>query len=152
MRTKLTIAALVAVMIAGTASAEVKENVKVPTTLLQVIPCSGDLVVVQGYMHILMTSTEDENGGIHGKVHFQPQGLSGVVVVGPNMGAKYQATGVTQDTVNAKKGQTYTYINNYRWIGQGQAPNFMVHETWHITINANGELTAVVDNVKVTCR
>jgi hypothetical protein len=73
-----------------------------------------------------------------------------LAVDGPNLGAKYQATGVTQDTFNWKKGQTYTYINNYRFLGQGQAPNLTIHETWHVTVNANGTLTAVVDNVKIS--
>jgi hypothetical protein len=132
--------------------AKVVVNDKVPTGWLQIIPCSGDEVLLEGRLHIVITETVDKNGGLHLKGHFQPMDLKGEVIAGPNEGAKYNATGVTQDNWNIKKGQTITYINRYRMIGQGKAPNFSVHETWHITINANGELTADVLNVKITCK
>ena len=51
-------------------------------------------------------------------------------------------------------GTTYesTYINNFRIVGQGNGNNFLVHETYHVTVNANGEATAYVDNFRVECR
>ncbi|MBI4420235.1 MAG: hypothetical protein HY560_05360, partial [Gemmatimonadetes bacterium] len=45
-----------------------------------------------------------------------------------------------------------TYVNNFRIIGEGSGNNLLVHATSHITVNANGELTAVVDNFSVECR
>jgi hypothetical protein len=129
------------------AQAAVTQNIKQPTTMVVVIPCNGDVVILEGDMHILMTFTLDGNGGVHVKSHFQPQNLKGT----SEAGNSYIGAGVTQDNLNTKVGETSTYINNYRMIGKGQAPNFMVHETWHITINANGEVTAEVDNVKTTC-
>jgi hypothetical protein len=46
----------------------------------------------------------------------------------------------------------YTLVNNFRIIGQGAGNNFLLHETFHITVNANGELTAVADNYSVDCK
>jgi len=43
-------------------------------------------------------------------------------------------------------------VNNFYMIGQGPGNNFKVHETYHYTIDANGELTAFVDNFSVTCK
>ena len=43
-------------------------------------------------------------------------------------------------------------MNNFRIIGQGPGNNFLVHETFHVTINANGVVTATVDNFSVECK
>ena len=65
---------------------------------------------------------------------------------------KYQGTGVTQDEFNAKVDMEETFINNFRIIGQGSGNNFLVHETFHVTINANGSVTAFLDNFSIDCR
>jgi len=80
--------------------------------------------------------------------HFQPQGISGI---GQTTGDKYQGTGVTQDEFNATVGVEETFINNFRIIGQGSGNNLLVHETFHITINANGSVTAFLDNFSIDC-
>lgn len=83
------------------------------------------------------------------KQHFQPQGISGT---GLTTGDKYQATGVTQQEFNATAGLTQKFINNFRMIGQGPGNNFLVHETFHVTITPNGDVTSTVDNFSVECR
>src|SRR5437870_11727085 len=45
-----------------------------------------------------------------------------------------------------------TFVNNFRIIGQARGNNFLIHENFHITINANGRVTAFVDNFSVDCR
>jgi hypothetical protein len=68
---------------------------------------------------------------------------------------KYQATGVTQDYFKGafNNGQfNQTFVNNFRIIGQGPGNNFLVHENFHLTINANGEVTATHDNFSVECK
>src|SRR5947209_18075936 len=118
--------------------AEVQTNLKVPVTIGVFIPCAaagaGEVVFLTGNLHVLLRFTMDQAGGIHVASHFQPQGISGL---GQTTGDKYQGTGVTQDEFNAKVGIEETFINNFRIIGQGNGNNFLVHETLHITINAN---------------
>jgi hypothetical protein len=41
------------------------------------------------------------------------------------------------------------FINNFRIIGQGPVNNFLVHETLHFTINADGTVTVFHDNFSV---
>jgi hypothetical protein len=85
-------------------------------------------------------------------ITFQPQGISGT---GETTGAKYQATGVTQQSFknSLQNGQAnLTFVNNFRIIGQGPENNFLVHETLHITINANGTTTVSHDNFSVDCK
>jgi hypothetical protein len=117
------------------------------------VPCAdggaGEIVVLSSNLHMLSHVTRDGSGGFHAKAHFQPQGIRGT---GVNTGDKYQATGVTQAHFNGKVGFEITFANNFRIIGQGPGNNFLVRENFHVTVNANGEVTAVVDNFRVECK
>lgn len=128
------------------------ENIKIPTVIGVFVDCAnggaGELVILEGDLHVLTHVTENKNG-FHVKTHFQPQGISGT---GDVTGDKYQATGVTQDQFNLGPGETYTAINNFRIIGQGPGNNFLVHSVFHYTVNANGELTVVVDKFSAECK
>jgi hypothetical protein len=131
----------------------VQSNLKVPVDIGVFVPCAadgmGEVVFLTGSLHVLFRFTMDQKGGIHAASHFQPPGISGT---GQTTGDKYQATGVTQKQFNAKVGVEETFINNFRIIGNGNGNNFLVHETFHITFNANGIPRASVDNFSVDCR
>ena len=132
-------------------------NLSVPTEIVVFIPCAnggaGEFVLLTGDLHVLFHTTISNSGRITIKQHFQPQGISGV---GETTGDKYQATGVTQQkvTFDGITGFPFntTFVNNFRIIGQGPGNNFLVHETFHVTINANGVLTAETDNLKIECK
>jgi hypothetical protein len=153
---KIIPALVVLALAASLVQAEVTQNVKVPVTMYVEIPCpESQILSLTGDLHMLYALTMDENGGVHVKSHVQPQNLKGEIVWpddAPNLGAKYNGTGVTQYERNIKKGETYTYINNFRMIGQGKAPNLTVHVTLHTTVNANGDITTDVVNVKSDCK
>jgi hypothetical protein len=104
-----------------------------------------------GDLHVLLHFTATGSGNFSSKFHFQPQGVSGVGLV---TGAKYEATGVSQDeySVNGPFPYEETYINNFRLIGQGPDNNLLIHENLHITVNANGYLTVFHDNFSAECR
>lgn len=123
--------------------------------LLVFVPCAdegaGELVLLEGTLHSLFHITINGNN-FKMKVHDQPQGISGT---GLTTGDKYQATGVTQQTFGGSfvNGQfSDTYVNNFRIIGLGPGNNFLLHEKFHITLDAKGGLTASVDNFSVECR
>lgn len=130
------------------AQAEVLQNEKVPITWTAFIPCNGETVVLEGYMHIKFAVTVDGAGGFHVTQSSQPMGLQGV----GDQGNKYNGVGGTRWTMNMKVGEVYTYVNVYRIVGAGKAPTFSVHQTIHYTINANGVVTAQVDNLKTYCK
>jgi hypothetical protein len=139
---------------AGAATTTYTFNVKVPTDLYVYVPCAlggqGESVFLSGDLHILSHVTIDPNGVYRYQDHYQPQGISGT---GSVSGAKYQATGVTR--YSGKFGglpYTYSYVNNFRIIGQGPGNNYLVHENIHVTVNANGEMSAYVDNWRVDCK
>jgi len=149
----LAVLSLVGVFSITTALAEVTTNVKIPYAVSVFVPCAndgaGELVDLSGTLHVLLLVTVDSDSGFHAKSHHQPQGVSGI---GQTTGAKYQATGVTQTQFNGKLGYETTYVNNFRIIGQGPGNNFMIHQNVHVTVNANGEITANVDNFRVECK
>jgi hypothetical protein len=130
-----------------------RENYKIPVNVYVWVPCAadgaGESVILSGRLHVLFHYTLDGNGGFHYKSHSQPQGVSGL---GQTTGDKYQGTGVTQYQDNGKVGYEYTYVNNFRIIGQGSGNNYLIHNNLHHTINANGELTAWVDNFSAECK
>ena len=109
------------------------------------------MVVLEGVMHTMYSFTEDGNGGFHVTSFSQPQKLQGV---GQATGDKYNGNGGTRSSENIRGPfpYEYTYVNNYNFIGQGKGNNFQVHETVHVTINANGEITADTNNYRSTCK
>ena len=144
------VAGMAAVLTALPAQAAVTTNTSIPITLVVDIPCAGELVVLNGPLHILSTVTFDRAGGFHMVAHFQPQGIRGL---GQISGVKYQATGITEFQTNAKAVPFETsFVNNFKIIGQGPGNNLLVHENFHLTINANGRLTALIDNSSFECR
>lgn len=127
-------------------------NERIPLDLVVFVPCAdggnGELVDVSGPLHVLTHVTVNNRGGMLVRSHFQPQGISGY---GQTTGAKYQATGVTQETFTVNAGQTHTFVNNFRMIGQGPGNNYQVHQNVHTTVDANGNVRSDVDNTSVEC-
>lgn len=120
------------------------------------IPCAldgaGEIVYLNGYLHIVTHTTIDSAGNVHVSAHFQPQKMKGY---GETSGDKYNGNGVTR--WNYKFGGVnfpltiYNEVHNFKIIGQGPGNNYRIHINLHMTINANGETTASVDNTKVDC-
>ena len=130
-------------------------NLKIPVELTTFIPCAngglGENVTLSGPLHILIRLTINGNN-FSSKTHYQPQGLSGY---GEITGKKYQATGGTQQQVSGSfvNGQyADTYVNNFKIIGQDAGNNFLIHENVHITFNANGTVTAYIENSSIECK
>lgn len=136
-------------------AATLNSNESLPTAILVFIPCAnggaGENVLLSGNLHALNTFTINGNS-VRSSYHIQPQGISGTGMI---TGDKYQATGGTsgQSKGSFVNGQfEVTGINNFRIIGQSVGNNFLVHSNFHITINANGSITTVVDNFSVECK
>ena len=139
----------------GPAYAAVQVNETTNIALSVFIPCAaggtGEVVDLSGPLHTLVSFTINGDR-VSGYFHDQPQGISGV---GETTGASYQGTGVTEEsfTRSLQNGQSnLTFVNNFRIIGQGPVNNYLVHETLHITINADGRTTVFHDNFSVECK
>lgn len=146
---------LAVTMIVIPAHAAIQTNNRTDIALSEFVPCAaggaGEIVDLAGPLHTLISLTINGND-VSGIFHFQPQGISGV---GETTGQKYRATGVTEESFKTalQNGQAnLTFVNNFRIIGQGPGNNFLVHETLHMTINADGSLTVTHDNFSTECK
>ncbi len=113
---------------------------------------AGEDVELSGLIQIFTVTTEDANGGVHVTSHVRPDGVVGV---GETSGLNYRGTGGTFQAEGysaAGDEKTYSFVNNFRIIGQGPSNNLLVHFTVHQTINANGELTSDVDLNSSECK
>jgi hypothetical protein len=133
----------------------VTTNEFIPFSQATFVPCAnggaGEIVLVSGTLHVLSHTTINGNNASL-KTHFQPQGARGI---GQVTGDEYNAVGVTQEhdkiPLSGSAGE-FTFINNFRLIGPGPNNNLMVHQTIHMTVNANGTVTSQVDNSTTDCQ
>ncbi|HSC92061.1 MAG TPA: hypothetical protein VLB86_10455 [Gaiellaceae bacterium] len=147
-------AALGAAVLVPAAGAEVAVNLKVPLEDFVVeVPCAnggaGDVFELHGDLHVLIAETTSASGGIVSVAHFQPMGVYGI----GTSGTVYRGTGVNQGVDTFTGGAIgSTFINNFRIIGAGPGNNLLVHDTIHVTLDANGVVRATVEISSVDCR
>jgi hypothetical protein len=115
-----------------------------------VLACNGDVIHLSGTLLMVFTETVTPPGGFVFSSHFQPQGVKGVDLV---TGTTFIATGLTRDivVVSPPGGFTETFVNQFHIQATTGAESFIVREVFHITVNANGDVTAFVDNFSATC-
>jgi len=133
------------------ASAEVTTNEIVPYSQEIYLPCIGETVSLSGSSHIVSTVTIDATGGIHLQSHAQLVGVSGT---GLTSGDTYRAAGTEQNSENTNAPLPFTssYVATFRLIGRGPGADFWLHQTIHLTINADGTVTADISNTSGSCK
>lgn len=134
-------------------SSGLETHFRFPIEIVQFVPCAngnvGEQVTLAGTLHLLTNVTASASGNFLVRMHLQPQGVSGR---GLTTGARYQGTGVTQEVFTTAAAQTQSFVNSFRIIGQGRGNNLLIHETIHITVNANGAVTASRLQSRLACR
>lgn len=140
----------------ATQSADVTTtNVRRPIHQSVVVPCAngghGEVVVLSGILHMVTRVTVTANNA-HVMFSNNPQGVTGVGAV---TGDIYRATGDTRQGENVTNGffpENLTFVNNFHIIGGGAAVNLLVHQTSHITVNANRTITVNNVTLRVVCQ
>ncbi len=152
----LIISAFAVLLLTGIpAYAAVVTNTSIPLDLTVFVPCAdggaGEDIQLSGFLHVLISTTVDNNGGVHFSEQFNPQDVSGV---GLTTGDKYRATGLTRDDFSTTSSGLvqFSFVNRFDMIGQGPGNNFSVHETQHVTILPDGTVTVSFDNLTITCK
>jgi hypothetical protein len=126
---------------------------KAPVELIDtaVVPCSGEAVELQIREQVVTHESVDAQGTTH--VHFvvNDKGTTGV---GLTSGTRYRQVGATRenDRIVQDAPQVISFGNALNLIGQGSAPNLVLHETFHLTINAAGVTTVERETQRMTCR
>ncbi len=111
------------------------------------IPCAGETIHFTGFLHVATHETVDDTGGVHFTIHFQEH-LTGI---GLTTGVKYESIGGTQDNYG-NVGSEETSITRFRLISQGRGPNIQSTNSFHFTINANGDVTVSWSKFSFECQ
>ena len=116
-----------------------------------VLACNGEDVTVSGELLLISHTTIDAGGGIHSKFTLVPRHVRGV---GSVTSTQYKAVGgqrshFNEDADFAPLNETFTTMFNL--VSQGGSDNLKFKGTFHITINAKGEVTAFVERFSEKC-
>ena len=115
-----------------------------------VTDCNGQPVVLSGTVHTVVHFTADSSGGTHVSIHTNYQDVTGTSPTNPAV--TYRAVTNSHQTANSSDPQNeFTSIQNLRLVSSGPTDNLRVKVRMHITINANGVATAVVERIEVVC-
>src|SRR5437667_383426 len=129
------------------------QNSFFPIDLFVFIPCAadgeGEWIELTGQLHDRFHVTMDSSGGFLVDLEDNPQAVKGI---GQTTGEKYEANGMTKDQIRLKAGFQETYVNNFRIIGQGPASDFLIHDNFHMTITADGQLFSFHENFSGACK
>ena len=131
-------------------SGKISRAEEAPFRLVAEHPCEpGVIVTLEGTVHRQFDTQTDQAGGTHIRFHLNPRDVSGT----DTNGVSYDAHGASNNNLLIKAGaaNTETFVSVFNVRAPQTGSDFVVHENTHITLNANGEVTAVVDNTKVIC-
>ena len=147
----LAVAFVPATALFATATADVEREV-VPFVFDDVNPCNGEPVIMTGELILTTRTTIDSSGGLHVAFNLVPSGVRGEGA----SGAVYKAVGGEREHFNVDLDDdaplTDTFTSVFNLVSQGSTDNFIARITFHVTVNANGEVTVVFDNVVAECR
>ncbi len=128
-------------------------NARVPDSGVLDNPCTGEPIFYEGFVHVVLTAGVSAGG----QAHFKGELNSHLSGVSPS-GAKYQIVTVSNDheifDVEDFEPFNFTSTGTFNVIRQGEdSPEDDVKGRFifHLTINANGEVTAVQSEFEADC-
>ncbi len=112
--------------------------------------CSGEDVHIFGTLDVTIQTTIDTKGKLHVAFHLTPH-LTGEGLL---TGLEYIPVGPanTIDLVDANGTRVSKLVNIVNLISKGSAGNLVLQQLVHVTVNANGTVTAEFDTVKGGCK
>jgi hypothetical protein len=148
--TAATVLVMAALAMVRLASAEVITNQQLPVNFQAFNPCNGETVSLSGVAHIVSRFTEDASGGFHIGFHIDEHATGTGLITG----ARYQFTWASDLATSSQTPapSEFTFTQQQNVIGQGNVPNFLLHTTFHTTVNAQGQTITTVDNFWTECR
>ena len=151
-----TCAVVVVFAAAAGAAGEGADRGSFPFDSVVYVPCAnggaGEYVELSGSLNFVFHSTFDSSGGMHLQLRSNLQGVGGT---GMTTGAKYRASDSETLQFNVAADDApfeSTTVSSFDIVGQGKGNNFLLHESAHFTVNANGDVTAQHDNFSVDCK
>ena len=103
--------------------------------------CNGDLVTYSGTEHLVLEMT---NNTTQASAHDDIVNATGV---GAPSGDRYRVVAVGNAETSQVSAFEATAVIRIEYVSQGSDPNFFADELVHVTFNAKGQLTAVVEKI-----
>ena len=115
----------------------------------EIYGCDGSTISGSGYLSVTITTTTDAAGGYHFGVSEQTTDIKATSTSGASYVASEAIT--SHSFTTPAGGGTSTSTDAFRLIGQGQAPNEVVHSVIHYTVDANGNVTSNIGDFADVC-
>jgi hypothetical protein len=114
-------------------------------------PCSGENVLLHIDQLFVIREVSVEGKFFHGHLTFLDRGTNGE---GLTSGAVYRQTGAEQEFLHLKGEVAVArrIENTINLIGQGSAPNFLVHEIFRLSVSPAGVVKLEFDKLSTACR
>ena len=113
-------------------------------------PCTGETVTIDGgRIRLQVNANANNGGGFQISAHVNGQGVRGT---GNTSGAKYQIPISGHLTLNVNGAGVFTLVLHLAAVSQGNADNLDLKLLLHVTVNANGDVTAANLDFDAECR
>jgi hypothetical protein len=127
----------------------VSDNVQIAGSECGEIPGIGPYCA-EYVAHIVYRTVITPSGRINGDFHQNLSHFEGILGNGLSFNGQAAVNGHENFSGDAPYSGSYTY--EFTAVTQGSADNFIVSYTLHMTVNANGEVTAYIDNWRAEFR
>jgi len=126
---------------------EVLDNEQQLPFAFDVATCD-EVVHISGVFHGVIAETVSPSGNDNFRFHINAKGIG----VGATSGATYQWNDAINDTENFHGGSgVIAAPQTTALIGQGGVSDIHFRVRFHVTVNANGELTVMIDQFDAIC-
>lgn len=131
-------------------ASQITERFTDPIVLNIINPCTGEAVTLTGETTVTLRTTFDANGGAHFSYTFVPSKVRGV----GEDGTVYKAVGGERAHGNVTSGGAFndTFTSVFTMVSQGGGENFVETITFHVTVDANGNVVTEFEHYSGECR
>ena len=114
----------------------------------EIDPCNGEWLTLSGRIVLSFHEVATGSSGSHVNGNGVLQGVTATSV---ESGATYRFVGASPFVFNSNGASTVTIKGTRRLVGQGNAGDFILRTEFHVTVDANGDQTALVLRDTLEC-
>lgn len=113
--------------------------------------CTGELMQFHFKQLFILHDLEIVGRAFHSHIVSVDRGSNGV---GLTTGTRYRQVGSQGGSffISAKIDEVQTFVTRGAVIGQGSAPDFRAHVTYHLTVGPDGRVVVEFEKARFTCR
>ena len=133
---------------APTPTAAVVQNQRSTVDTVVFNDCTGEDIALHGTAHVVFTTTESGNGGLH-QAFESNMVLTGVGLV---TGSRYRSVSTSNSSFNTPGlPAEQSFVGSSRLLRQGAGGDLFAHFLQHITIDAHGNIRVFNTDFRFEC-